>query len=109
MDNHRRLRSNEPGFDIRTALMDKKDNRKIDPILLAQIENGVKPKDYLFEGCWIMEDISKMIETYKNGGYNNYIGPAGINTNASQNLESNRGSLMNYSSNRRNNSKYETN
>ena len=67
--------------------MDKTNNKKIDPILLAQIENGVKVKDYLYEGSWIMEDLNKMIETYKNGGFNNYVGAAGIQGNAS-NLES---------------------
>ena len=36
--------------------------RKVDPVLLAQIENGVQVRDYLNEGCWIMEDIAKMIE-----------------------------------------------
>lgn len=76
--------------------MDKKANRKIDPILLAQIENGVKVNDYLHEGSWIMEDLTKMIETYKNGGFNNYVGVAGIQNNAS-NLETNRTSIINYS------------
>ena len=76
--------------------MNKKTNRNLDPILLAQIENGVHVKDYLYEGSWIMEDLAKMIETYKNGGYNNYVGVAGIQSNAT-NLETNRTSLVNYS------------
>ena len=43
----------------------KAGGRKVDPVLLAQIENGVQVRDYLHEGCWIMDDIAKMIESFK--------------------------------------------
>lgn len=65
--------------------MNQRASQKINPVLLAQIENGVAVKDYLDEGCWIMEDISKMIETFKKGGYNNFVdalGSASINNNS---------------------------
>lgn len=89
--------------------MDKKAYGKVDPILLSQIENGIKVKDYLHEGSWIMEDIADMIETYKNGGYNNYVGVLGVSIhNNSLNIESNRTSGANYSSQKRMNVKYDS-
>jgi len=78
----------------------KAGGRKVDPVLLAQIENGVQVRDYLHEGCWIMDDIAKMIESFKQGGYKHFsddIGAVSINNNYS-NLASQRSSRHNYSS-----------
>jgi len=36
--------------------------KKIDPAVLAQIENGVSAKQYLQEGGLIMNDVFQLIE-----------------------------------------------
>lgn len=41
---------------------------------MAQIENGVSAKQYLLEGVLIMQDVNMLIDNYKEGNYNNYVG-----------------------------------
>ena len=54
--------------------MNLRGNKKIDPVLQSQIENGVSAKQYLREGAAIMQEVSLLIEQLKSGNYNNYIG-----------------------------------
>ena len=57
--------------------MNLRGNRKIDPAILCQIENGVSAKQYLREGAAIMQEVSILIEQLKSGNYNNYINDRG--------------------------------
>ena len=59
---------------MRQALLNDKSIKKIDPIILAQIENGVSFNQYLSEGQSIMNEANKMIDHLKQGNYNNYVG-----------------------------------
>jgi len=71
------LKKHESGGDMRDVrewYLNQKGSRKIDPAVLAQIENGVPAKQYLLEGTLIMQDVFKLLEQLKQGNYNNYIG-----------------------------------
>ena len=48
--------------------------RKMDAAVLAQIDSGLTPKQYLKEGLSIMSDCFMLIENLKQGNYNNYVG-----------------------------------
>ena len=46
----------------------------MDAAVLAQIDSGLTPKQYLQEGLRIMSDCFLLIENLKQGNYNNYVG-----------------------------------
>ena len=76
--------------DVREWYLNQKGSRKIDPAVLAQIENGIPAKQYLLEGTLIMQDVFKLIEQLKQGNYNNYIGE---NAHGSPNSNGGKGEL----------------
>ena len=63
--------------DVREWYMNLRGNKKIDPAILSQIENGVSAKQYVREGAAIMHEVSNLIEQLKAGNYNNYINGQG--------------------------------
>ena len=71
--------------------MNLRGGKKIDPAVLAQIENGVSAKQYLQEGGLIMHDVFQRIEQLKQGNYNNYIDE---NAHAISNRPGNRGEIQ---------------
>ena len=75
---------------VREWYLNQKGGKKIDPAVLAQIENGVSGKQYLLEGTLIMQDVFKLIEQLKQGNYNNYIGE---NAHGSPNSNGGKGEL----------------